>query len=329
MDGAKKSLHESIVVKDVKNPISAPLPNNFGYIQAGKALTTTGNSELASFVVGADQYPDAIGPSDMNTNFGQKQIYSNGDGHNNNKLSENNNLTHSNFGAASGNLGKVNNNNNNNNNSTANYNKIVGQSSGNYQQQQQPQLAITTTNMPKNEPVKLVYPAVSGTQVIGGTQSGTNNTVQQQPGGTTVLNMNNRIAYTTTTLPNGTISLSHQQQNLLQQSTGVKTSIQSQQQPTLIIKNQAGSTAGVISSSAPGIYTMTKTINNQVSESKCFSIFVWILKSKHNLIARLEKKSNQFFNQILQFFFLIRFHFVKRFFFCFIVLIELLYPLAK
>jgi hypothetical protein len=307
MDGAKKSLHESIVVKDVKLPSSATLPINFGHHQVGKALTTTGTSELGSFVVGADQYPDAIGPSDMNTNFGQKQIYSNGDGHNNNKLlSENNHLTQTNLVTVSGNLGKVNNSNNNNNNnnsSTANYNKIVGQSSGN--SHQPPQLAITTTNMPKNEPVKLVYPAVSGTQVIGGTNN--NQAQQQQAGGTTVLNMNNRIAYTTTTLPNGTISLSHQQQNMLQQSTGVKTSIQSQQQPTLIIKNQAGSTAGVISSSSPGIYTMTKTINNQVSEI-----------SKPNLIVRVLKRRNpnQFFKpEILQSFFYRLFHSVERWIF--------------
>jgi hypothetical protein len=258
MDGEAKKFDES-AVKDVKNQLNTSYSSNSQQLQQGRHQFTTvdnnfnTNHNSSSAVTSSNVILSNSSNSDMNTNYMQKQNLSNGDG-NVNKLSENNYKTSTPYVLnSSGNFTKVNN--NNNNNSTTNNNKIIVSSSSNQQilVANQHQHA---TNMPKNEPVKLVYPAVSGTQVIGGTSGGS-----QQ--GTTVLNMNNRIAYTTTTLPNGTISLSHQQQNLLQQSTGVKTSMQSQQ-PTIIIKNQ-GSGAGVITSNAPGIYTMTKTINNQVS----------------------------------------------------------------
>ncbi|XP_058837051.1 transcription initiation factor TFIID subunit 4 isoform X2 [Topomyia yanbarensis] len=110
------------------------------------------------------------------------------------------------------------------------------------------------SNMPKNEPVKLVYPAPGGG---AGTQA--------------VINMNNnRVTLTSTALPNGTISLSQAPQLIQTGSVAGKTTIQAtgpqgnqgQSQPqTLIIKNQQ--TGAVMNSGAPGIVTMSKPINNQ------------------------------------------------------------------
>ena len=106
------------------------------------------------------------------------------------------------------------------------------------------------SNMPKShEPVKLVYPAT-------GTQSA-------------VLNMNNRVTFTSQTLPNGTISLSpltsQSQPTIMQTSTvnaaGLRTT--AQQQQTLVIKNQVSMPTGITSNS-PGIVTMTKSLNQVV-----------------------------------------------------------------
>lgn len=145
----------------------------------------------------------------------------------------------------------------------------------NYQQQFASTTTPTTTtaadrigsiNMPKNEPVKLVYPA--------GTQS------------TAVLNMNNnRVTFTTAPMQNGTITLSPLTNNQLsqsqqQQTAGIMqgnvgnikitgTNIQGgqqNQQPTLIFKNATSTGQGtIITSSASGLMTMTKGINNQVN----------------------------------------------------------------
>ncbi|XP_058837053.1 transcription initiation factor TFIID subunit 4 isoform X4 [Topomyia yanbarensis] len=114
------------------------------------------------------------------------------------------------------------------------------------------------SNMPKNEPVKLVYPAPGGG---AGTQA--------------VINMNNnRVTLTSTALPNGTISLSQAPQLIQTGSVAGKTTIQAtgpqgnqgQSQPqTLIIKNQQ--TGAVMNSGAPGIVTMSKPINNQITLS--------------------------------------------------------------
>ncbi|XP_021695550.1 transcription initiation factor TFIID subunit 4 isoform X7 [Aedes aegypti] len=116
------------------------------------------------------------------------------------------------------------------------------------------------TNMPKNEPVKLVYPAHGG-------GAGTPNTQA-------VLNMNNnRVTLTSTALPNGTISLSQAPQLIQTGATG-KTTIQATtggqpggpgQPQTLIIKNQQ--TGAVMNSGAPGIVTMSKPINNQATQN--------------------------------------------------------------
>lgn len=114
------------------------------------------------------------------------------------------------------------------------------------------------SNMPKNEPVKLVYPAPGG-----GPNAGTQ----------AVLNMNNnRVTLTSTALPNGTISLTQAPQLIQTGATG-KTTIQAtggpgnpgQPQQTLIIKNQQ--TGAVMNSGAPGIVTMSKPINNQITLS--------------------------------------------------------------
>ena len=149
----------------------------------------------------------------------------------------------------------------------------------NYQHNYQQQFASTTTpttttaadrigstNMPKNEPVKLVYPA--------GTQS------------TAVLNMNNnRVTFTTAPMQNGTITLSPLTNNQLSQSQQQQTAGmmqgnvgnikitgtnlqggQQNQQPTLIFKNATSTGQGtIITSSASGLMTMSKGINNQVN----------------------------------------------------------------
>lgn len=122
----------------------------------------------------------------------------------------------------------------------------------------------SSSNMPKsNEPVKLVYPNA-------GNQSA-------------VLNMNNRVTFTSQSMPNGTISLSPLTFTTSSQSNpsgqtimhttnttgGVKVTAlqgqqsqqnQQQQQQTLVIKNQVSMPTG-ISSNSPGIVTMTKTFN--------------------------------------------------------------------
>lgn len=109
----------------------------------------------------------------------------------------------------------------------------------------------TTSNMPKsNEPIKLVYPTVSSG---GGQQT------------TAILNMNNRLSFTSQSLPNGSISLSpltQSQPAATMMSTVGGTTVRTTPQPqqTLVIKNQV-SMPGGISSSAPGIVTMTKTLN--------------------------------------------------------------------
>ncbi|XP_053690243.1 transcription initiation factor TFIID subunit 4 isoform X3 [Sabethes cyaneus] len=119
------------------------------------------------------------------------------------------------------------------------------------------------SNMPKNEPVKLVYPAPGGGAAThtAGTQA--------------VINMNNnRVTLTSTALPNGTISLSQAPQLIQTGGAGGKTTIQAAGQPgshgqpqqqTLIIKNQQ--TGAVINSGASGIVTMSKPINNQITLS--------------------------------------------------------------
>lgn len=137
----------------------------------------------------------------------------------------------------------------NNNTFTSNH-QIVAVNSQQYQtttqqqhqhQQQhnqlQPNIQPTSTIMSKNnEPVKLVYPSQTGVS---------------QPA---VINMNNRVTFTSQSLPNGTINLStlttQQQQGIIQtsastgmtsvgNSAGLKTTApQQQQQPTLVIQKQ-------------------------------------------------------------------------------------------
>ncbi|XP_049292361.1 transcription initiation factor TFIID subunit 4-like isoform X5 [Anopheles funestus] len=126
---------------------------------------------------------------------------------------------------------------------------------------------VTSSNMPKNEPVKLVYPAAGGTQ-------------------TAVLNMNNnRVTLTPSSLPNGTLTMSQQPQliqtNVVATGGGTKTitgtTIQQQQvagqpgqqQPgaapqTIIIKNSSGG-GTVMNTGTPGIVTVSKPINNQAT----------------------------------------------------------------
>lgn len=135
-------------------------------------------------------------------------------------------------------------------------NQIVVSATG---QQQQPPPPPPSgqhpTNMPKNEPVKLVYPASGGGGGgIGGTQTGTQ----------AVLNMNNnRVTLTSTALPNGTTpQLIRAPSTTTIQATGPGGNPGAQ---TLIIKNQQ--TGAVMNSGAPGIVTMSKPINNQATQN--------------------------------------------------------------
>lgn len=122
------------------------------------------------------------------------------------------------------------------------------------------------STMPTNEPVKLVYP-------VSGTVTPTNSNA------TTIVTGGQ--AGQAHHLPNGTISLS---QMTGQQSGGatiissqgglVKTGGHGQGIPqTLIIKNPQG----VMTSSAPGMVTMTKTMNNQVSRVLGESFFLCVV----------------------------------------------------
>lgn len=127
------------------------------------------------------------------------------------------------------------------NNNTFASNQIVAVTSQQYQtshQQQtqlQPNQSSSTIMSKNNEPVKLVYPSQTGVS---------------QPA---VINMNNRVTFTSQSLPNGTINLStlttQQPQGIIQTSagmtsvggnvSGLKTTVApQQQQPTLVIQKQ-------------------------------------------------------------------------------------------
>lgn len=113
--------------------------------------------------------------------------------------------------------------------------------------------------MPKNEPVKLVYP--------------TNNNNTQS---STIVTMNNnRVTFSSAPVQNGTITLSPmtanqltqsgQQQQAVMQGGNIKITGQQagQQAPTLIFKNANSSAPGTYVTSSP--VTMSKA-NNQVRD---------------------------------------------------------------
>jgi hypothetical protein len=163
---------------------------------------------------------------------------------------------------------------NNNVQSTLNKNNLVQQKTQQQQQQQQQQFQQNVshqqiftnfvtgqqhpvisgqdrgTNMPKNEPVKLVYPT---TQV------------------STIVTMNNnRVTFSSAPVQNGTITLSPMTANQLsqpnqqQQATVMQGRTASgQQAPTLIFKNANSSTPGTLITTTP--VTMAKA-NSQVSD---------------------------------------------------------------
>lgn len=132
-------------------------------------------------------------------------------------------------------------------------------------------IQTSISNMPKsNEPIKLVYPSVGTTQsAVGINSSGLISGSGQTSTSSTVLNMNNRVSFTTQPLPNGSILAPLTSQSNIMQSSqsgtlntgGMGTTVRtSQPQPTLVIKNQVSMPSG-LSSSAPGIVTMTKSLN--------------------------------------------------------------------
>uniref|UniRef100_A0A8D8D8A3 Transcription initiation factor TFIID subunit 4 n=3 Tax=Culex pipiens TaxID=7175 RepID=A0A8D8D8A3_CULPI len=135
-------------------------------------------------------------------------------------------------------------------------NQLVVSATGQQQPQQPPPPSVQhPTNMPKNEPVKLVYPASGG----GGGGVGT-----PTAGTQAVLNMNNnRVTLTSTALPNGTTpQLIRAPSTTTIQATGPGGNPGGQ---TLIIKNQQ--TGAVMNSGAPGIVTMSKPMNNQATQN--------------------------------------------------------------
>lgn len=113
--------------------------------------------------------------------------------------------------------------------------------------------------MPKNEPVKLVYP--------------TNNNNNNTQSSTIVTMNNNRVTFSNAPVQNGTITLSPMQANQLaqqgqqqqvMQGANIKITGQGgQQAPTLIFKNAISSAPGTFVTSSP--VTMSKANNNQVS----------------------------------------------------------------
>lgn len=119
--------------------------------------------------------------------------------------------------------------------------------------QHHPQLHRNPLNMPKNEPVKLVYP--------------TNNNTQSS---TIVTMNNNRVTFSNAPVQNGTITLSpmtanQQGQQQMMQGANIKITGQQggQQAPTLIFKNAISSAPGTFVTSSP--VTMSKANNNQVN----------------------------------------------------------------
>lgn len=120
-----------------------------------------------------------------------------------------------------------------------------------------------SNNMPKNEPVKLVYPTT-------------------QTSSSTIVTMNNnRVTFTSAPMQNGTVTLSPMtansmnQPNQQQQATIMQRTAGGQQAPTLIFKNTNSSTPGTLITSTP--VTMSKA-NSQVSENS--------IKIEHTYINR-------------------------------------------
>lgn len=113
--------------------------------------------------------------------------------------------------------------------------------------------------MPKNEPVKLVYP----------NNNNNNNNSNTQP---TIVTMNNNNRVTLSTAPvNGTITLSPMtaanQQGQQMQGANIKIaqtqgSQANNMQPTLIFKNTNATQGGTYVTNSP--VTLSKTNNNQV-----------------------------------------------------------------
>jgi hypothetical protein len=127
-------------------------------------------------------------------------------------------------------------------------------------QHQSPPSLRNPSIMPKNEPVKLVYPT-------------NNNNNTQSSTIVTMNNNNNRVTFSSAPVQNGTITLSQMQANQLAQQQGQQQQVMQggnikitgqggQQAPTLIFKNAISSAPGTFVTSSP--MTMSKANNNQV-----------------------------------------------------------------
>lgn len=194
--------------------------------------------------------------TNTNPNNSKNNNISGGDSVNRSIYHQNNNNNH--------NFNNYNNNNNNNQDIRDKNNTNTASSNS----------KIVNSNMPTNEPVKLVYP-------VSGTVTPTNSNA------TTIVTGGQ--AGQAHHLPNGTISLSQMTGNpggggatIISSPAGlVKTGGHGQGiSQTLIIKNPQG----IMTSSAPGMVTMTKTMNNQVSQKLYFlfiyCVFLWYFFNK-------------------------------------------------
>lgn len=163
-----------------------------------------------------------------------------------------------------------------------------------------------SNNMPKNEPVKLVYPTT-------------------QTSSSTIVTMNNnRVTFTSAPIQNGTVTLSPMtansmnQPNQQQQATIMQRTAGGQQAPTLIFKNTNSSTPGTLITSSP---VTTSRANSQVSENSikrsthiyqqrgvvCIYICFMALTLKHvqhrERKEKMQKVSRQIFYVYFRFFF--------------------------
>lgn len=171
-----------------------------------------------------------------------------------------------------------------NNNSSHNHQETFTNFVSN-KQLQQSHVLRNPSIMPKNEPVKLVYP------------NNNNNNTQS-----TIVTMNNNNRVTFSTAPmNGSITLSPMttnQQGQTLQGTNIKiaqTSQSSNVAPTLIFKNTISSTQGGTTNMTNSPVTMSRTnnqvnttaMNSQIYSTCLLNIFVYLFSTRKTRLAAM------------------------------------------
>lgn len=127
---------------------------------------------------------------------------------------------------------------------------VAGQQQNSFNKNNYRSQDCISNNMPKNEPVKLVYP-----------------TTQTSSSSTLVTMNNNRVTFTSAPIQNGSVTLSPMTANSLsqpnpQQATIMQRAATGQQAPTLIFKNTSSSAPGTVYTTTP-VTAMSKA-NSQV-----------------------------------------------------------------